>query len=76
MKGKGKFSRYQPGLAQRVGRRIALLFHDRGTRRGKWSAARPGRTLPPGRTRYPFYTRLDGREISSPPEFDPGPSSP
>jgi len=26
----------------------------------KWSAARPGRTLPPGKTRYPFYRRLDG----------------
>jgi len=27
---------------------------------GEWSAARPGRTLPPGKTRYPFYRRLDG----------------
>ena len=26
---------------------------------GEWSAARPGRTLPPGKTRYPFYRRLD-----------------
>ena len=25
-----------------------------------WSAARPGRTLPPGKTRYPFYRRLGG----------------
>jgi len=25
---------------------------------GKWAAARPGRTLPPGKTRYPFYRRL------------------
>ena len=25
---------YRPGVAQRVGRGIALLFHDRGTRRG------------------------------------------
>jgi len=25
---------------------------------GEWSAARPGRTSPPGKTRYPFYTRL------------------
>jgi hypothetical protein len=22
---------------------------------GEWSAARPGRTVPPGKTRYPFY---------------------
>ena len=49
-----------PGVAQRVGRDIALLFHDRGTRRNEWSAARPGRTLPPGKTRYPFYRRLGG----------------
>ena len=30
---KVKWSRYRPGVAQRVGRVIALLFHDRGTRR-------------------------------------------
>jgi len=28
--------------------------------RSEWSAARPGRTLPPGKTRYPFYSRLGG----------------
>ena len=28
--------------------------------RGEWSAGRPGRTLPLGKTRYPFYRRLDG----------------
>ena len=27
---------------------------------GEWSAARPGRTLPPGKTRYLFYSRLGG----------------
>jgi len=27
---------------------------------GEWSGARPGRTLPPGETRYPFYRRLGG----------------
>ena len=27
---------------------------------GEWSAARPGRTLPPGKTRYPLYRRLRG----------------
>ena len=43
-----------------VGRGIALLFHDRDTRRGEWSAVRPGRTLPPGKTRYPLYRRLGG----------------
>ena len=28
--------------------------------RGEWSAARPGRTLPRRKTRYPFYRRLGG----------------
>jgi len=39
---KVKWSRYRPGVAQKVGRGIALLFHDRGTRRG-WvvSTSRP-----------------------------------
>jgi hypothetical protein len=27
---------------------------------GEWSAARPGRTLPPGKTRYPLNSRLGG----------------
>ena len=27
---------------------------------GEWSAARPNRTLHPGKTRYPFYRRLGG----------------
>jgi len=31
---KVKWPRYRPGVAQRVGRGIALLFHYRGTRRG------------------------------------------
>jgi len=26
----------------------------------EWSAARPGRSLAPGKTRYPFYRRLGG----------------
>jgi len=42
-------------------------------------ASRPGRSLSPGKTRYPLYRRLDGpqgrsgqvRKISSPPGFDP-----
>jgi len=33
--GRVKFSRYRPGVAQRVGRGIALLFHDHGTRGGE-----------------------------------------
>ena len=41
-------------MAQWVGRGIALLFHDRGTRRDEWSAARPGSTLPPGKDPVPI----------------------
>jgi len=29
---------------------------------GEWSVARPGRTLPPGKIRYPFYRRLGGTQ--------------
>ena len=39
--GKGKWSHYRPGVAQRVGRGIALLFHDRGTRRGRVVSSTP-----------------------------------
>jgi len=80
---KVNFSLYRPGVTQRVGRGIALLFHDRGTRRGEWSPACPGHTLPLGKIWYPFYRRLGGpqdrsgwQKISSPPGFDPGPSAP
>ena len=76
----------QPGrsvaFAQRVGRGIALLLHDRGTR-SQWSAARPGCTLPSGKTRYPFLQEAGwapgpvwtGGKISSLPGFGPRPSS-
>jgi len=32
---------------------------------GDWLAARSGRTLPPGNTRYPFYRRLGGPQGQS-----------
>ena len=32
---------------------------------GEWSAARPDRTLPPEKTRYPFYRRLGGPQSRS-----------
>jgi hypothetical protein len=46
---------------------------------GEGSASRPGRSLPPGKTRYPIYSRLGGpqgrsghvRKISPPPGFYP-----
>ena len=52
-KGKVKWSCYRPGVAQRVGRGIALLFYDRGTRRGLVvsSTARPHFT--PGKEPVP-----------------------
>ena len=49
-----KWSRYRPGVAQSVGRGIALLFHDRGT--SKWwvvsSTPRPHFT--PGKDTVPI----------------------
>jgi hypothetical protein len=44
----------------RGSRGIVLLFLDHGTRKGEWSASRPGRFLPPGKTRYSLYRRLGG----------------
>ena len=45
---------------------------------GEWSAARPGRTLPPGKTRYPLFRKLGGpqgrsgrAENLAPPGFNP-----
>jgi hypothetical protein len=66
-------------MAHRGSRGIALLFLDHGTRRCNGSASRPGRSLPPGKARYPLYRRLGGpegrsgqvRKISPPPGFDP-----
>jgi len=39
---------------------MALLFLYHGTRRGKGSASRLGRSLSPGKTRYPLYKRVRG----------------
>jgi hypothetical protein len=71
--------RYRPGVAQRVGRVVALLFHDHDTRRGWVVSSTPWPTLPPGKNRYPFYRRLGGlqgrsgqaRKIARPPGIDP-----
>jgi len=48
----------------------------------EWLAARPGRTLPPGKSRYPLYRRLGGPpgpvwtgKNLAPPGFAPRPSS-
>ena len=46
---KVKWSSYRPGVAQRVGRGIALLFHDRGTRRGWVVSSMPLPHFTPGK---------------------------
>ena len=73
-----------PGVAQRVGRGIALLFLDRGTRRwvsgqqhtpaALYLRQRPGTHCTGGWV----GTRvgLDGWKITSPLGFDTGPSNP
>ena len=50
---------------------------------GEWSAARPGRTLPPGKTQCPFYRRMGGPQGRSgraenlpPPHWDSIPDRP
>ena len=51
LKVKVKWSLYRPGVAQRVGRGIALVFHDRGTRRGWVVSSTPRPQFTPGK--YP-----------------------
>ena len=41
-------------MAQRVGRGIAVLFHDAALEGGEWSAARPDCILPPGKDPVPI----------------------
>ena len=73
-----------PGVALRVGTGIALLFHDRGTRRGRVVSSTPWPHFTPRERPGTHFTGgwvgpwagLDGRKISSQPGFDPGPSSP
>jgi len=51
---KVKWSRYRPGVAQMVGRGIALLFHDVGTRRGWVVSSMPWPHFTPGRDPVPI----------------------
>jgi len=51
---KVKFSRYRPGVAQRVGRGITLLFHDRGTRNGWVVSSTPRPHFTPGKEAVPI----------------------
>jgi len=49
-----KWSRYRPGVAQKVGRGIALLFHDRGTRRRWVVSSTPRPHFTPGKDPVPI----------------------
>ena len=49
-----KWSRYRRCVAQRVGRGIALLFHDRGTRRGWVVSSTPRPLFTPGKDPLPI----------------------
>ena len=51
---KVKWSRYRPGVAQRVGRGIALLFHDCDTRRGWVVSSTPRPHFTPGKDPVPI----------------------
>ena len=84
VKVKVKWPCYRPGVAQKVGSGIALLFHYRGTRRGWVVSSTPRPHFTAGERTGIHFTGgwvghragLDGRKISSLPGFDPGPSSP
>jgi len=54
IKVKIKWSRYRPGVAQRVGRVIAVLFHNRGTRRGWVVSSTPRPHFTPGKDPAPI----------------------
>ena len=51
---KVKRSLYRPGVAQRLGRGIALLFHDHGTRRGSLVSSTPRPHFTPGKEPVPI----------------------
>jgi len=57
---KVKWSCYRASVAQWGGRGIALLLHDRGTRKGWVVSSTPQPHFTLGKTWYPFYRRLDG----------------
>ena len=51
---KVKWSHYRPGVAQRVGRGIALFFHHRGTKRGWVVSSTPRPHFTPGKDPVPI----------------------
>ena len=62
---KVKWSRYRPGVAQRVGRGIALLFHDCGTRRGWVVSSTPRPHFTTGKDPVPILQEADGPQGQS-----------
>ena len=54
VKVKVKWSHYRPGVAKRVHRGIALLFHDRGTRRRWVVSSTPRPHFTPGKDPVPI----------------------
>jgi len=54
IKKKVKCSHYRPGVAQRVGRCIALLFHGPGTKRGWVVSSTPRPHFTPGKDTVPI----------------------
>jgi hypothetical protein len=74
---KVKWSRYKPGVAQKVGRVIALPFHDHGTRRGVSDQQHTPAALYPRERPGTHFTGgwvgpragLERRKVSSPPGF-------
>ena len=73
VKVKVKWSRYRPDVTQRVGRGIALLFHDRGTRRGWVVSSTPRPYFTPEKDPVPI---LQEAEWASGPFWTGGKSRP
>ena len=81
---KVKCSYYRPSVAWRVGRGIALLLRDHGTRRGWVVSSKPQLHFTPGKDLVPNVQEAGwapgpvwmGGKILSPWGFDPGPPSP
>ena len=59
-----KCSRYRPGVAQREDRVIALLFHDRDTRRWWMDSSTPGRHFSPWK--FPVSIITEARWAAGP----------
>ena len=67
------------GTMLHVERSFVWCWNWDSARRGEGSASHPGRSLPPGKSQYPLYWKLDGsqgrygqvRKISTPPGIDP-----